>query len=345
MTERSLDSSLDPVEKYKLALSADDPFAVVGSALAALFGSSAISAGLYYMVLWLPWLSWPVIGLIGLWVLGVLGIIFSECRLYVTKSDTGTSTIRGASQGAVEIKGRVKAIAGQGLISPAMQIPCVHYKTAVASCGLKQVVVQAAFFEQTAARALLIDDGTDEAFVPRFANTLGEQLLQAFKTVDTLPAHLKDQVLSSSSQHHVDMPEGSYNLYESVLPVGLMVQANANLVTLKASDSYIRAWRNIDSNLDILLSATEQEQIEKDWRSYTDTAISKSREDGNPVPRLNALIPLQGAASFTLQYRPASRSLFATSLSWVLVLLSIAPVILAMVLLGWLAPQDLWAWR
>lgn len=345
MTKKSLDSAIDPVEKYKLALSADDPFAALGSALVALLGSAALSIGLYYMVLWLPWLSWPVVGLIGLWVLGVLGIIGSECRLYVAKSDKGTSTIRGASQGAVEIKGQVKAITGHGLVSPAMQIPCVHYKTAVAPCGLKQVVVQAAFFEQSADRALLIDDGTGETFVPRFANTLGNQLLQTIKTVDDLPPHLKDLLVSSSSQRQTHIPKGPYNLYESVLPVGLMVQANANLVTLKASDSYIRAWKNIDSNLDILLSANEQEQIEQDWRLYTDTIISKSREEGAPVPRLNALIPLSGAASFTLQYRSASNGFFATSQSWVLVLVTIAPVLLAMILLGWLAPRELWLWQ
>ena len=345
MTRRSDHSSIDPASTYNLKLPTEGRLNSFILSLITLLVATAISIGLYYLVRWQVWLSWPVIALILIWTLGALGVVVSDWKRYIAQSDMGTSTIRGASQGLVEIKGRVKAIPGHTLISPSAQIPCVHYQTSVSCCSMKQIVVEAAFFQEQVGRALLIEDDTGEAFAPRFANTLNNQLLQTFKTVNELPAHLKEHLRSNAPQHQADIPPGPYNLNESVLPVGARVQANANLVTLKASDSYIRAWRSLDSDLDLRISADQQAQIDRDWRSYADRFISQSEQDGEPIARLNALMPLAGDTSFTLKYCPAGNPLFAMSNSWILVMLSIAPILLALVLVGWLSPQDLWPWQ
>lgn len=332
----------NPVKTYQLGLPVQGKTDVLSGALFSLLITTVASVGLYYLVRWLPWLFWPVIALSIFWIHGSLGVI-GELRRYFSRSDTATSTIRGAAQGDVEILGKVKAIPGHELTSPAIQVPCVRYKTRVSRSANGSV--KPFFFKEDATRAFLIDDGTGEVFAPRLANSFNGLLLQTFKTIRRLPEKLQDRLLSSSEYQGLDLPRGPYEVDESVMPVGINVQANATFVTINASDSYIRAWKGLNNNRDLQLSESEIERIESDWRAYADTFLSPTNGSSDPAPLVNALLPARGDNTFTLQYRPHKKNYVALDTITIQLVMSIAPIILVLILFGWLSPQDLWPWR
>lgn len=333
--------SEDPVKTYRLGLPVQGKTDVFSGVLMTLLMTTAASVGLYFLVRWLPWLFWPVIALSVFWIHGSLGVI-GELRRYFSRSDTATSTIRGAAQGDVEIIGKVKAIPDYELTSPAIQVPCVRYKTKISrptSGSVKPV-----FFEEDVTRAFLIDDGSGEVFAPRLANSFNGLLLQTFKTIRRLPEKLQDRLLSLPEYQGLDLSRGPYEVDESIMPVGVNVQANAIFVTLKASDSYIRAWKRLENNRDLQLSESEVERVESDWRAYADTFLSPTHGSGDPAPLVNALFPARGDNTFTLQYRPNKKNYVALDTIAIQLVMSFAPIILILILFGWLSPQDLWPW-
>lgn len=331
----------DPAVTYGLQLPGEGLANTLVSSLLLISVTTALAVSLYYSVQVLSWLLWPVIVLAILWLLGVLQSVISGWKNHVKQLDTATSTIRGASQGSIEIIGRVKAIEGQALLSPMYQIPCVHYQVSVGRAEIKGIFINNAFFQERASRALLINDGTGEVFTPSFANTFNDQLLRRIEGAK-LPPHLREHIRSVPEFQSISLPRGMCNLSESLMPVGVMVQANAILLTLKASDSYIRAWARLGNDLEIMLSASQRDQIESEWRTYADTCVAHANANNKPAPLLNVLVPANGRTSFTLTYRPRTRKRFWMSTEGFQLVMSIAPVILILVLFGWISPEDLW---
>lgn len=335
-------ASEDPIKTYHLQLPDQGKKDALAGLLLALAVTITLCIGFYYLVRWLPWLFWPLIVLNGLWISGCWFASAAALRRHIAGSDTATSTIRSAAQGATELKGRVKAIPGHELNSPVHQMPCVRYQTEISRSASS--VLEPFLFREHGSRALLIDDGTGEVFAPRFANTFSGLLLQSIKTIRHLPDRLQDQIRSSPEDQGVDIPRGPYDVRESVMPVGVRVQVNAIFVTLKASDSYIGAWERLGNDLEVLLSARQRKQIESDWRAYADTFLEKTDDSSNQAPLLNALMPFKGDTSFTLQYLKQKRNTLALEEALTLLVMSIASVILVLILFGWLSPQDLWPW-
>ncbi len=331
----------DPAVAYGLSLPGQGVRDSAALGLVVLLVTSAVAVSAYYLVQALPWLFWPVVILAALWLFAALLLIIDGWRNYLARTDTATSTIRGASQGAIEIVGRVKAIEGQTLVSPINQIPCVHYRASVSCPSINKIVVNNAFFQEQAGRALLIDDGTGEAFAPSFANTFNDQLLNRFEA-SKLPRHLHDRIRSNPDYQGITLPRGSCNLDESLMPVGITAQVNAILVTIKASDSYIGAWTRLGNDLEILLSPSQRDRIDTEWRAYADTFLAQADAKNKPAPLLNALVPFTGTTSFTLTYRPKTKTRFVMGNLGFQLIMSIAPTVLILMLFGWISHKDLW---
>jgi len=305
--------------------------------------SCGVSVGLYFLVQWLTWLFWPVIVLLGLFILGNIGVMVDHFRWRVVNADTGTSTIRGATQGDVEIKGQIKAIKGQELTSLVYELPCVRYKTSISQLGTGSIV-GASFFSEQYCRALLLDDGTGEVFVPQFANSFDGQMLMKSVTLEKLTEQVKQHILANIDISNFKIPTGPFSITEYMMPVGATAQMNARFATIKASDSYTETWRRLANEPELPLPPDTLEQMESDWRSYADTFIQGSGNDSQPAPLLNVLIPSETDLSFTLKYcgeHSRSMTLEIVSIS---MLLSIPLLALAAILLGWLSPQQLWPW-
>lgn len=220
------------------------------------------------------WLHWPAMALLaGAGGFG-LYVLYTTLREAARRQDTPTSTIRGAAQGAVEVRGHVHFIPGRELASHLLDIACVAYSSKLE--GLRTSEMDDTLVDVSGARSFLLRDGTGEVFVPA---TFGHTGLAA-KAVDNRrepPAHIR---CGDTSKYDC------LRVTEWVVPTDIDAQANGYFLTLRAYEDFkaAHAARRDGGHL----STAEQ-----DWRAYADAAMAAAGPNA-PPPRLNVLLPIDG---------------------------------------------------
>lgn len=256
-------------------------------------GFMLLAWGVHALVTWQDALRWPVvIGVLmfdALLVLAVVTIIRAE----VKRRDTGTQSIRSASQGRIELVGMVQAV-GEPMISPLYGVPCVAYRSSfeafkpetapVGDAGKgKAAADPLSFFEEMAAPAFLLTDGIREVFVPLEAFHLsGVEIVlnKDDEPLDTLRPDVAERLLPDMTITNRD---------EDVVPIGKLVMANGVFRTFSSGDSYTRAaarHRGIEEPSDEALAG---DPVETRWRAH---CRRKEAAAGSSPVRVDALLPV-----------------------------------------------------
>lgn len=244
-------------------------------ALAAFFSWLAVA-----MAAKSTWLYWPVLALLaGVGGFGLM-VLVSLLRDAARRQDTPTSTIRGAAQGTVEVRGRVHFIPGRELASHLLDIACVAYTAKLE--GLRSGETDDTLVDMKGACSFLLRDGTGEVFVPATFNHTG------------LAARIVDDRITPPPQarcgdtHKYD----SLRVTEWVVPVDIDAQANGYFLTLRADEDFAAAHA-VRRRSDRLITAAQ------DWRVYADAAMAAAPANA-PPPRLNVLLPIDGGTPVSL---------------------------------------------
>lgn len=292
---------------------------------------AAIAFGLYGLTLWYAWLYWPVAVVLSLMLLTILVMLRFMRADNINRQDTAQTTIRGASQGSVELVGRIKGIESLTLFSETFQVPCVYQSGIASSRRDGDVFVQ--FTDQC---ACLIDDDTGEVFVPDFAIAGIEGMVHGKKTI----AALNDQYRArqTGKGRFVDHP---YSVMESLVPVGLPVRANGVFMTIAAKDSYLASQARYIGQPVPSAQALAREPVEQQWRQYADAARARAPNQAGDL-RLNVLaLPAQARTILVTGLDADGRAVRLLSgrgkyLWWVPVALALA------FLFQWLSPIEVW---
>ena len=214
------------------------------------------------------WLHWPAISLLGAAAAFGVYVIFTMLRDAARRQDTPTSTIRGAAQGTVELRGQVHPLPGRELISHLLDIACVAYASKLE--GLKAGEMDDTLVDVAGARSFLLRDATGEVFVPATFRHTGV----AARIVDDRSRPPPRARCGDTSKYD------SLRVTEWVVPVHIDAQANGSFLTLRADDDFEAAHVK-QSKYGDLISAVQ------DWRAYADAALAAT-PPGMPPPRLNA---------------------------------------------------------
>lgn len=218
------------------------------------------------------WLYWPVMALLaGAGGFG-LYVIYTLLRNAARRQDTPTSTIRGAAQGAVEVRGRVHFLPGRELTSHLLDIACIAYTSKLE--GRRSGETDDTLVDVKGACSFLLRDGTGEVFVPA-----------TFHHTD-LAANIVDDRSTPPPQARCG-DTGKYDylrVSEWVVPVDVEAQANGMFMTLRADEDFEAAHAARRAG-DRLAAAAQ------DWRAYADAAIAAAPANALP-PRLNVLLPI-----------------------------------------------------
>lgn len=247
---------------------------VLINTFAVVFVTSAVALLAWLLTLvpgLLPWLHWPVIvTLAGAVMFALVAAVFT-LRGGARNQDTPTSTIRGAAQGYIELRGRIHAIPGRELVSTLMNVACITYSGKV--LGLKADQSDDTLLKVSGRWSFLLRDGTGEVFVP--ACFFDEGLsLTATETMGKPPPSLGRLTTSQYDR---------FKLCETLVPIDIDVQVNGVFATLGADESYVglvtkRSVGTIDPAIDT------------DWRAYADAALT-ANPTHKPPPRLNVMLP------------------------------------------------------
>lgn len=261
----------------------------------------------------LPWLHWPVIVTLAGTVIFALWVAVFTLRSGARSQDTPTSTIRGAAQGEVELRGRVHAIPGRELVSTLMNVACITYSGKV--LGLKADETDDTLQKVSGRCSFLLRDGTGEVFVP--ACFFDEGLsLTATEMMGKPPPSLGRL---TTSQYD------GFKLCETLVPIDIDVQVNGVFATLGADESYVdlvtqRSVGTIDPTIDT------------DWRAYADAALAANPAH-MPPPRLNVVLPDADRLGVVVSDSANDQSSQAGTAA-TLVLLAILPALAMLSMLG-----------
>ena len=292
---------------------------------------AAIAFGLYGLTLWYAWLYWPVAVVLSLMLLAILVLVRFTRAENINRQDTAQTTIRGASQGSVELVGRIKGIESLTLFSETFDVPCVYQSGIASSRRDGDVFVQ--FTDQC---ACLIDDGTGEVFVPDFASAGIEGMFHGKKTISALNEQYRAR--QTGKGRFVDHP---YSVMENLVPVGLPVRANGAFLTISARDSYLASQARHLGQPVPSAQALACEPVEQQWRQYADAARARAPKQVGDL-RLNVLaLPAQARTIRVTGLDAHGRDV--TFLSGLGKYLWSVPVALALAFLfQWLSPIEVW---
>lgn len=241
------------------------------------FGAMAAFASWLAVVIaarW-TWLHWPAMALLA--GAGGFGgfVVVTMLRDAARRQDTPTSTIRGAAQGAVEVRGRVHVIPGRELTSHLLDIACVAYTSKLE--GLRSGEMDDTLVDVSGARSFLLRDGTGEVFVPA---TFGHTGLTA-RVVDDRSRPPPQARCGDTGKYD------GLRVTEWVVPIDIDAQANGTFLTLRADEDFEAAHAARRDGGELITAA-------QDWRAYADSAIAAAPAN-TPTPRLNVLLPIDGS--------------------------------------------------
>lgn len=218
----------------------------------------------------LPFLHWPLVALLAITVAFALWVITSILRDAARRQDTATSSIRGAAQGEVELRGRAHHIPGCELVSELMQTPCIAYNGEL--IGRNKDSVDRTLFKAKGRRSFILRDGTGEVFVPgSFFEFMASNRSSDLRTAP--PLHMAGQYSGFET----------YLVNESAIPLDKDIQINGVFATLDADATFLPVL-NARSDL------RSTDAIEEEWRVYADAAIAAAGPNA-PPPRLNVILP------------------------------------------------------
>jgi len=235
------------------------------------------------------------------WATGVLAIgvvvmcvvpLVTRLRVEIKRADTATQTIRAASQGRIELVGRVAAI-GEPAGSPLFDVPAVSWWSSL-DCFVDVPAVRAApdgrqdlsgvTFTETRERSFLLSDGDRAVFVPfdlRHRFDASEQLADIEAPFELLRRDILDRIAGR--------PVHARTREETVVPIGMAVQANGVLRTFLSSDPYMPEYARRTGAKPPTEAELGRHPIEADWREFC--RAEEARRGGDPVP-VDALLPL-----------------------------------------------------
>lgn len=239
-----------------------------------------------------PVLRWPAGALaVGVVVLCVVPVV-TRLRVEIKRADTATQTIRAASQGRIELVGRVAAI-GEPVGSPLFDVPAVSWWSSLDAFVDVRAARAAAdgapdlkgvIFTETRERSFLVSDGDRAVFVPfdvRHRFDVSEQLADLEAPFELLRRDILDRIAGR--------PVHARKREETVVPIGMRVQTNGVLRTFLSSDPYLPEYARRTGAKAPTEAELERHPVEADWREFC--RGEERRRGGGPVP-VDALLPL-----------------------------------------------------
>lgn len=266
------------------------------------------------LIAWLSWLFWPVVILLGSSIFMIVWLVYLEIKIQLKRMDTATQSIRSASQGRIELVGRVQAL-DKPLVSPLFAIPCIEYRatlvTAPAANGQAEdkklptdETVKASndakespfrWRDTKSQNAFLLCDEGHQVFVPLMHKDSGR-----YFDVDLQGKPPQEQFRDDVKKFLEQNKREVVYCRERLVPVGRLIQANAVFKTLNSNDDYVRQYQR-----QAKLSTSEHELeslkfITDVWRRHADSQESTA---GGPT-RLDVLLPLSAMKGIPLTARP-----------------------------------------
>lgn len=221
------------------------------------------------------WLYWPAMALLaGAGGFGLV-VIANLLREAARRQDTPTSTIRGAAQGAVEVRGHVHFIPGRELSSHLLEIPCIAYTSKLE--GKRAGETDDTLVDVKGACSFVLRDGTGEVFVPATFCHAG----LAANVIDYRCTPPPQARCGDTSKYD------TLRVNEWVVPTDIPVQANGWFLTLRADEDFEAAHLARRKSNRLAAAAL-------DWRAYADAVIAAAPANA-PLPRLNVLLPIDGS--------------------------------------------------
>jgi len=237
---------------------------------------AAISFGLFWLTLKVSWMFWPVVVLLLLLLLMVVLFVQSSRASARRRRDTAATTIKAASQGAVELTGHLKAIQGLQLFSETFNMPCFHLWGTASHRRHKRLGGQ---FTQK--RSCLLDDGTGEVFIAADALDIFHGVASGKKIVNPI----SQQYMTEAN---VKQP-GPYTVIEQLVPAQVPVRANGAFLTIRADESYLKAQARYHREPMPSDEKLQNSLVERHWRQYADQAITAAAPSVD-TPRLHVLV-------------------------------------------------------
>lgn len=249
-----------------------------------------LGLGILELVEWAGWLRWPMIILLVLLLLVLMIGVVQQVRVHVKRADTATQSIRAASQGRIELIGTLKPIEGE-VISPLYAVPCVSWVSKLSAAAELRPAEKIAdrpvvrFSDSLSPPAVLLTDGEGaEVFLPFL-----DENVQGMEIEIERPDEPRS-LLREDLRKQMEMRTFVIGTrFESLVPCGKPMQANAVFSTLSSTDSYFKA---VQARRKLPEPSEEQlleDKVEQAWRRYCRAREEKA--GAAPVP-VNALLPL-----------------------------------------------------
>lgn len=236
--------------------------------------------GILELVDWAGWLRWPVAILLGLLVLMIAAVLVEQVRVHAKRTDTATQSIRSASQGRIELVGTLKPVGGE-VLSPLYGVPCVSWVAKLTATAEARPAVR--FSDSMNPAAVLLTDGEGaEVFLP-FPNDSVPAMEIEIERPDEPISLLREDLRRQSDGTTIAQR------FESLVPCGKPMQANAVFRTLSSADSYLKAVCAHRKQPEPAERDLQEDKVEQAWRSYC-----RHREEvagAVPVP-VDVLLPL-----------------------------------------------------
>ncbi len=301
------------------------------------------------------WLFWPAVGTLGIMAMLFAMALVAVITLQWKRWDTATQSVRGASQGRIELVGRCQA-PGEPLISPLFGIPCVDYRSRMvcmpnaaqaeeAGVVPEEVVPketsgggeagttaeyggtaksgQLVWREQKSLDALLLDDEGYRVFVPIVRRDDLTEIAVKLRATPPL-----EQLRSDVRQFLSEKRATLVSCHEVVVPVDRLIQANAVFKTLNSDDDYVSAHQRRLGHSDDEFTRARLKPVEDAWKRY---ASEQEAAAGGERIRLDTLLPLSSLKGIALTAKPYDLFKFTSDV----VVLSICFVALIYFLLSW----------